>query len=45
AGLGEMFYRRHLEGNAADALYPEMETRVPALAERALAIRDGEDPL
>ncbi|UWG46754.1 putative aminoglycoside phosphotransferase [Halanaeroarchaeum sp. HSR-CO] len=45
AGLGEMFYRRHLEGNADDALYPEMETRVPALAERALAIRDGKDPL
>ncbi|MGM0399491.1 MAG: phosphotransferase family protein [Halobacteriota archaeon] len=45
AGLGEMFYRRHLEGNADDALYPEMESRVPALAERALAIRDGEDPL
>lgn len=45
AGLGEMFYRRHLEGNAADDLYPEMESRVPALAERAVQIRDGEDPL
>lgn len=45
AALGEMFYRRHLEGNAADDLYPEMETRVPKLAEWAIGIRDGEDPL
>jgi len=45
AGLGEMFFRRHLEGNADDAIYPEMERRVPALAERALAIRDGTLPL
>ncbi|MFW5903152.1 MAG: phosphotransferase family protein [Halolamina sp.] len=45
AGLGEMFFRRHLEGNAADDLYPAMESRVPALAERAMRIRDGDDPL
>ena len=45
AALGEMFYRRHLEGNAADSLYPRMETGVPALADRALDIIDGEEPL
>jgi aminoglycoside phosphotransferase (APT) family kinase protein len=42
AGLGEMFFRRHLEGNADDPMYPEMEDNVPALADRALAIIDGE---
>jgi aminoglycoside phosphotransferase (APT) family kinase protein len=42
AGLGEMFYRRYLEGNSADPMYPKMETGVPALAERALDIIDGE---
>ena len=45
AALGEMFYRRHLEGNADNPLYPRMETGVPALAERALRIIDGEEPL
>ncbi|WP_299233169.1 phosphotransferase family protein [Natronomonas sp.] len=42
AGLGEMFFRRYLEGNSADPMYPEMETGVPALAEQALRIIDGE---
>jgi len=42
AGLGEMFYRRYLEGNSDDPMYPKMETGVPALAEQALAIIDGE---
>ncbi len=42
AGLGEMFYRRYLEGNSADPMYPKMEDGVPALAEQALAIIDGE---
>ncbi|WP_423750962.1 phosphotransferase family protein [Salinirarus marinus] len=43
--LGEMFYRRHLEGNSDDPLYPTMETGVPDLADRALRIIDGEEPL
>jgi aminoglycoside phosphotransferase (APT) family kinase protein len=42
AGLGEMFFRRYLEGNSADPMYPKMEDNVPALADRALAIIDGE---
>jgi aminoglycoside phosphotransferase (APT) family kinase protein len=45
AALGEMFYRRYLEGNADDPMYPKMEEGVPALAERALGIIDGEEPL
>ena len=45
AALGEMFYRRYLEGNSDDPLYPTMETRVPALAERCLRIVNGEEPL
>ncbi len=43
--LGEMFYRRHLEGNADDPTYPLMERRVPALADRARRIIDGREPL
>lgn len=45
AALGEMFYRRYLEGNSDDPMYPAMERRVPALAERAKRIIDGEEPL
>jgi len=45
AALGEMFFRRHLEGNSDNAIYPLMETRVPALAERAKRIIDGDEPL
>jgi aminoglycoside phosphotransferase (APT) family kinase protein len=45
AGLGEMFYARHLQGNADDPLYPKMEQQVPALAERALSIIEGKRPL
>ena len=45
AALGEMFFRRHLEGNADDPMYPLMEDRVPALAERAERIIDGDEPL
>jgi aminoglycoside phosphotransferase (APT) family kinase protein len=45
AALGEMFYRRYLEGNSDDDLYPLMEDRVPALAERARRIVDGDEPL
>lgn len=45
AGLGEMFYRRYLEGNADDPFYPKMEHAVPALADRAVRIIEGEEPL
>jgi aminoglycoside phosphotransferase (APT) family kinase protein len=45
AALGEMFFRRHLEGNSDDPLYPEMCDGVPELAERAMRIIDGEEPL
>ncbi|WP_254768986.1 phosphotransferase family protein [Salinilacihabitans rarus] len=45
AALGEMFFRRHLEGNADNPMYPLMEERVPAMAERAERIVDGGEPL
>ncbi|MDS0300190.1 phosphotransferase family protein [Halogeometricum sp. S1BR25-6] len=45
AGLGEMFYRRYLEENANDPLYPKMEDGVPELADRARRIIDGNEPL
>ncbi|ELY44449.1 phosphotransferase family protein [Natronorubrum sulfidifaciens] len=40
--LGEMFFRRYLEGNSDDPLYPKMEDGVPRLLEQATAIIDGE---
>ena len=45
AGLGEMFFRRYLEGNSDDPLYEKMDDGVPALAARAKRIIDGEEPL
>jgi aminoglycoside phosphotransferase (APT) family kinase protein len=45
AGLGEMFFARHLQGDADDPLYPKMRETVPALAERAQRIIDGDAPL
>ena len=45
AGLGEMFFRRYLEGNSDDPLYEQMDEGVPALADRAKRIIDGEEPL
>ncbi|SDJ49751.1 phosphotransferase family protein [Natronorubrum texcoconense] len=45
AGLGEMFFRRYLEGNSDNPMYPKMEERVPALADRAKRIIDGDEPL
>jgi len=45
AVLGEMFFARHLRGDSADPMYPVMEARVPALADRALRIVQGEEPL
>ncbi|WP_254538239.1 phosphotransferase family protein [Halomarina litorea] len=41
--LGEMFFRRHLQGNADDDTYPLMEERVPLLARRAKRIVEGEE--
>ncbi|MEF8814260.1 MAG: phosphotransferase family protein [Halovenus sp.] len=43
--LCEMFFRRYLEGNSDDPMYPKMRDRVPALAERARRITDGEETL
>jgi aminoglycoside phosphotransferase (APT) family kinase protein len=43
--LGEMFYRRYLEGNSDDPLYPEMEEGVPELADRAVRMIEGDEPL
>ncbi|KZN24829.1 aminoglycoside phosphotransferase [Haladaptatus sp. R4] len=45
AALGEMFYRRFLEGNSDDPMYPQMEEQVPDLARRAAGIIDGDEPL
>jgi len=45
AGLGEMFFRRYLEGNSDDPMYPRMRKGVPALARRAKRIIEGEEPL
>jgi aminoglycoside phosphotransferase (APT) family kinase protein len=45
ASACEMMYRRYLEGNADNPAYPLMEERVPVLAERALDVIAGEDPL
>jgi aminoglycoside phosphotransferase (APT) family kinase protein len=45
AGLGEMFFRRYLEGNSDDPMYPKMREGVPALADRAMRIIEGEEPL
>ncbi len=45
AALGEMFFRRYLEGNSDDPLYPQMRDGVPAIADRAVRIIDGEEPL
>ncbi|QLG29352.1 phosphotransferase family protein [Halorarum halophilum] len=45
AALGEMFFRRYLEGNSDDPVYPKMEEGVPALGERCLRIIDGEEGL
>jgi len=45
AGIGEMFFARHLAGNADDELYPLMEDIVPRLADQAREIVRGEAPL
>lgn len=43
--LGEMFFRRYLQGNSDDDTYPAFRERVPQLARRALRIIEGEQPL
>ncbi|MEM4782129.1 MAG: phosphotransferase family protein, partial [Halalkalicoccus sp.] len=45
AALGEMFFRRYLEGNSDDPMYPKMRERVPALARRAERIVEGDETL
>jgi aminoglycoside phosphotransferase (APT) family kinase protein len=45
AAICEMFFRRHLEGNADNPLYPKMRERVPTMAEWAVRIIDGDEPL
>ena len=45
AGACEMMYRRYLEGNADNPAYPKMKERVPIIADRAMRIVDGEEPL
>ena len=45
AGLGEMFFRRYLEGNSDDPMYPLMREQVPNLADRAMRIVEGDEPL
>ncbi|WP_435358926.1 phosphotransferase family protein [Haloarchaeobius sp. DFWS5] len=45
AALGEMFFARHLAGDADDPLYPQMREAVPRLGEWAKRIVDGDEPL
>ncbi|MFC7157037.1 phosphotransferase family protein [Halomarina halobia] len=45
AALCEMFFRRHLEGNADDPMYPKMRERVPAMADWAMRIVEGDEPI
>jgi aminoglycoside phosphotransferase (APT) family kinase protein len=43
--LCEMFFRRHLEGNADNPMYPQMREQVPKMAEWGVRIIDGEEPI
>jgi aminoglycoside phosphotransferase (APT) family kinase protein len=45
AAACEMMYRRYLEGNSDNPAYPLMEHRVPAMADRAVRIIEGDEPL
>ena len=42
-GIGEMFLRRHLEGNSDDPTYPAMEEHVPIRVERAKEFIEADD--
>ena len=45
-GIGEMFFRRYLEGNSADPTYPLMEEQVPLRVQRAQEfIQAGDDDI
>lgn len=44
-GIGELLFRRHLEGNSDDELHAKGEKRAPRMASRALEIAKGEEPL
>lgn len=39
--IGEMFFRRYLEGNSDDPMYPKMEDQVPVRVKRALDVVEG----
>nr|WP_222845532.1 phosphotransferase family protein [Natronomonas salsuginis] len=45
AAICEMFFRRHLEGNADNPMYPKMRERVPAMADWAVRIIEGDEPV
>lgn len=45
AGACEMFYARYLTEGGDNPLYPQMEEMVPIIADRALRMTNGEEPL
>ena len=45
AALGEMFYARYLMGNSDNRFYEMMDDGVPAMAEQAIDIIEGDQPL
>ncbi len=45
AALGEMFYARYLMGNSDNRFYEMMDDGVPAMAEQAVGIIEGDQPL
>lgn len=45
AAMCEMFYARYLNDDADDPTYPDMETVVPDLMEKAVDILEGDDKL
>lgn len=45
AALCEMFFRRHLEGNADNPIYPKMRKRVPAMSQWAMRIIEGNESI
>ncbi|MFT4880727.1 MAG: aminoglycoside phosphotransferase (APT) family kinase protein [Natronomonas sp.] len=42
-GIGEMFFRRYVEGNSADPTYPLMEDQVPRRVQRATEFIDADE--
>lgn len=45
AALGEMFYARYLMGNSDNRFYEMMDDGVPAMADQAVSIIEGDQPL